>query len=210
MAVLRATYGAEETQPPDEPIADRWELVGNDMEKTLWECPAIRVELDKIKGDFRLHEIAKLRRLCDAVADGEGTSDDPAHLESKVDATPEEVIIACAFLDNISATPFLNYIRSKVNGVVSWTVSQWVLRNTKLIANNSTIKPSLLNVGKVYSTEQLRTVELIPATIKFDLAPGFWLKRTPTIEQTAADKWTIVQEWWHGDAYDPLIYEVAT
>jgi len=56
----------------------------------------------------------------------------------------------------------------------------------------------------------LRAVENIPTTINFELPTGWWLKRTPTVEQTAADKSTITQEYWHADAYDPFVYEVAS
>jgi hypothetical protein len=89
-------------------------------------------------------------------------------------------------------------------------VSQWVLRHTIIIAANSTIKPSLINVGKVFTTQMVQLIENIPATLKFDLPQGWWLKRTPTVEQTSADKFTITQEFWHGDAFDPFVYEVAS
>lgn len=206
---LEITYGAEETQPAETPLADTWELVGNDLEKNLWEAPSIQAELDKNKGTERLHEIAKLRRLCDAVVAGDEESPDPAHAGQTVKATVDEVKAACVFLDNIDSAPFLAYIQSRARGVESASVSQWVLRRTTVIASNSTIKPALENVGKVFSTDSLKSKEAIPDTIRFDLEVGYWLKRTPTITQTTADKWTITQEWWHADRYDPNIYAEA-
>lgn len=210
LAVLRATYGAEETQAPGEALSERWELVGNDLEKSLWELPKVVAELAKIVQDTaRPMKIAMLKTNVERLSKGNSTLLDINGDEDKQD-DPVPYFLNIVLLMGLDPAVFLSLICTLASEVTSWTISQWVLRCTKVIANNSTIKPSLLNVGKVYGTEQLRTAELIPSTIKFDLPSGYWLKRTPTIEQTAADKWTISQEWWHADAYDPFIYEVAS
>jgi len=84
------------------------------------------------------------------------------------------------------------------------------LRHTVVITSNSTIQPVLTNVGKVYSTAALQSAENIPGTIKFSLPDGYWLKRTPTVDQYGTDKWQITQEYWHADSYSTFLYEEAT
>jgi len=42
---LNVTYGTQEAQPHDEPLADQWVLAGNDIEKSLWELPTVQATL---------------------------------------------------------------------------------------------------------------------------------------------------------------------
>lgn len=207
--MLTAIYGAEETQSPDLPLSDVWSMVGNDLEKELWTRPAIKAELDKIRGQDKEHEAGRLRRLCDAVVAGDEEAPDPPHAGQIVTPTLQAVRDACWFLNGINAAPFIAYIQSRLDGVETWSISQWVLRHTVIVAANSSIRPSLINVGRMYTTEMVRSVEAIPATIMFELPAGYWLKRSPTVEQTASDKFTLSQEYWHADAYDPFVYEIA-
>jgi hypothetical protein len=93
-------------------------------------------------------------------------------------------------------------------GVEAFTVSQYVLRRVLIIAANSSIKPSLEHVGEIYRTAELVQAEAVPGTIRFDLPEGYWLKRTPTVDQMSLDKWQITQEWWHADAYSPFYARV--
>lgn len=212
--VIGAYYGAEDTQPPGEPLSDQWTLDGNDIEKSLWELPAVRAELDKIlitnyRDPIQLALMAglhELRPMMEAYARGEQKWTQPNGTE--VDLTVGYIY---GFVMTIGLDPavLMPLLLSLTKGVESYTVSQWVLKHTLVIAANSTIKPSKTNIGKMYATASLIEAESIPNTLRFDLPDGYWLKRTPTVDQTAADKWTISQEWWHADAYDPFIYQEA-
>jgi hypothetical protein len=211
--VLTGTSGAEETQDPMLPLSDEWSLVGNDLEKSIWDHPRIKEELDKAVTDENgtiVAKVAYVRAAVDAFARGEATI---------VDSDGDEYPLTYEYIINslvaeLGGTPNVAtweaFIKSRCSGVESYSVSQWVLRHTIIIAANSTIKPSLINVGKVFTTQMVQLIENIPATLKFDLPQGWWLKRTPTVEQTSADKFTITQEFWHGDAFDPFVYEVAS
>lgn len=207
--VLVATYGADETQPEDQALSDTWSLAGNDLEKELWDHPLIQAELDKITSPDSYHVAARLRRLCDAVVTGEDDSPDPQNNGETLQATVTQIVSACSGL-TISSDPFVKYVRSRIAGVEVWSISQWVLRRTTVVSTRSTIKPALVNVGKIFTTDMLRTVELVPPQIRFDLPTGYWLKRTPTFDQSSADKWTAIQEYWHSDRYDDFVYQLAT
>lgn len=209
-STVTVVYGVDGTQPPEVPLVDQWSLQGNDLEKDLWTKPEIKTQLDRVTGEDSYHKVGKLRRLIEAVGSGEEEEvPNPATTDAVVVPTIQAVRDACAALGSLDPLPFIAYIKSRMAGVEVFTVSQWVLSHVLIIAANSTIRPSLVNVGRVYTTEMLRAVEAIPATIKFDLASGWWLKRTPTVEQTAADKWTITQEYWHTDTFDPFVYAIA-
>jgi len=120
-----------------------------------------------------------------------------------------DVILASAQLMGASKAIIAGLISAFAQGIESYPHSQWVLRHVLVIAANSSIRPSLVNVGRMYTTDMLRAVESIPDTLKFDLPSGWWLKRTATVEQTAADKFTIAQEYWHADSFDSFVYDMA-
>jgi hypothetical protein len=209
-ATVEATYGAEDGQPADQPLSDQWTLAGNDLEKSLWELPAVRAEFNKIpEDDSKPRALAVIRKNVESLASGELTVVDEFGVEATgTDATSVFLLMIAQL--GLDPTVFSKLVSSRAAGVESYTVSQWVLRRTTIIASNSTIKPSLSNIGKLLTTSYLTQIEEIPTTIRFDLPPnGYWLKRTPTFEQTAADKWQITQEWWHADDYDKFIYQLA-
>lgn len=200
--ILRVQLGAEETQPPDQPLADQWTLAGNDLEKSLWSLPVIRTEMDACENTMAL---AMLRADIEAMVRGETAVPDPQTPSTTIDLTLDGLKSVVEEL-GMNWAPWLALITSLARGEESYSVSQYVLRHVLTIGSNSTIKPSYDNVGRMYSTASLEAAEQIPSTLKFVLPAGFWLKRTPTVDQTAADKYQITQEWWHAEQYDPFIY----
>jgi hypothetical protein len=193
--VVSVWYGAESTQPAGVPLADTWELVGNDLEKDLWELPKIVAALAPFNiSDRRQIKIDIEAWLAGTLVVNDLPVRDWTDYCTRSGFTTDQVEI------------LTQLVTERIRGVQAWTVSQWVLRRTLIIAANSTIKPALADVGRVRSTTTLKAEENIPSTVKFDLPEGFWLKRTPTFTQTAADKWTISQEWWHADNYSELLY----
>lgn len=191
-STLEVTYGAAETQDPATPLSDEWSLVGNDLEKSIFEHPSVVAGQDGWSASDKL----RFRSLAEAFSRGEYTS-----IDDLVDFT-NRVSGSYALFDSV--------IAELAKGVEAYTVSQFVLRHSVVITSNSTIKPALDNVGKVYTTSALESAENIPATLKFNLPDGVWLKRTPTVEQYGSDKWTVTQEYWHADSYSTFLYEEAT
>jgi len=187
---LEVTYGAAETQDPAVPLSDEWSLIGNDLEKSIFEHPSVTSEQET----WEPSEKVNFKAAIEAALRGDGTT-----AADLLDPLPAgSVQLADSLYDELA------------KGVEAYTVSQFVLRHTVVITSNSTIQPVLTNVGKVYSTAALQSAENIPGTIKFSLPDGYWLKRTPTVDQYGTDKWQITQEYWHADSYSTFLYEEAT
>ena len=186
--MLTIWVGAEATQAPDQPLVDRWTLAGNDLEKSLLEHPDVLAAFPDTNPQAR----ANLRSDLDDVMSGEKT------VQEMLDATTDPTQQA-----------MINLLVNQMSlGVEAFTVSQFVLRRVLIIAANSSIKPSLEHVGEIYTTAELVQAETVPGTIRFELPEGYWLKRTPTVDQMSLDKWQITQEWWHADAYGPFYHRV--
>lgn len=205
--VLRVQYGAEDTQDTNEPLATVWELVGNDMEKELWTLPEVKRVMDIIT---TVHGKAVIRKLIEDWVKG----DVEAELDNGETLTLNEANIrSMANLYGITSTNdqtiLIELANNLVQGVQSWTISQFVVRRTVTIASNAgdSLKPAYDNVNKVMDDATFNATESPPATLKFRIPEGYFLKRTPTVRQVAADKWEVVNEWWHADDYSELIYE---
>lgn len=204
---LRVQYGADDSQSPDQPLATVWELVGNDMEKSLWTLPEVKEVTDKIT---TVHGKAVIKKLVESWARG----DTEAELDNGDTLTLNESNIkAMLNLYDVKVSTDQDTIVSLGNalsrGEESWLISQFVIRRTVTIASNSgeSLKPAYDNVNKMLTKDAFNRIEQPPSTIKFNLPDGYFLKRTPTVRQVTADKWEVQSEWWHADDYDELIYE---
>ena len=111
-----------------------------------------------------------------------------------------------AYADLSSASQEI--VKLQTAGFGSVTVFPPVLRHTKLTRNDFTVRQSKTNVGKIYTTAQMYSIEGVPATLLVDLPSDSnpsrgdsisvaygWLKKFPTIEQVADGEWNIVQEY---------------
>jgi hypothetical protein len=208
--VLASTSGAEESQSLETPLSDVWSLVGNDIEQDIWLMSKVQVEFAKFADTL---DGAKVRKWLTMLANGDFIFRD----EQGDDVTLSWGYVA-DFIGQASMKPgvpslkvdvFEGLFGSLCAGVQSKPESRYVLRRVLTILAGSKIRPAYEGVNKVWSTDELKSRLAIPSTIMFDLPDGVWLKRTPTVEQSAADKWTITQEWWHADSYDPFILEPA-
>jgi hypothetical protein len=210
--VLRVRFGAEDSQSPEEPLSTIWELVGNDLEKSIWTLPVVETAMDQITN---IHERARIRHWAELLAKGELTTVGPDGGE--ISLTISDVTGLAADYGMTDTTALQSVIENIARGVESWTISQYVLRRTVTLAANAgdALKPAYTYVGKVMTKAQVESLEGVPSTLKFNLpdatVPGdpCYLKRTPTVTQVAADKWQVVSEWWHADDYSDLIYDPA-
>ena len=190
-------FGAEDGQAPTEELTNSWDLVGNDLEKDIWWHPKVTAMFNQLL-DPPGHPdgvptdlyIVQRKRIDDIVAGATLISE---HQQWWDDLFPDAK----------------KFVRALLRGVTAYSVSQFVLRNTVVVASNYSIKPAYTNVGKILTTAQVQTIHNPPTTIKFALPEGFWLERTPTCEQTASDKFTITREWYHHDEYDDFLYDPA-
>lgn len=211
--ILRAWYGATDTSTPDVPVSDQWSLVGNTIDKSLWVIDKVQNEFAKLQDFSQAHHI---KTDIERYIDGETTTVD---WSAGTDPLPEVPLTLSGILSNIQGIQldpnvFRGLIDALAKGVESKQVSQYVLRRVTIVRNGSNIKPAYDFVNEVLTTEQLINgtdpgALNIPNTLSFQFPDGFWLKQTPTSEQTGSDKFQITQEWWHGDQYDSFVYDHA-
>jgi hypothetical protein len=197
-SLITATYGALETQPKGEALADTWSLLGNDMEKSLWDGPVARYLFNQAEW-----------------YDANGVPS-PQYVNIRRDITDlvtgTKIMSELAWWDD--ANPLTKqFVGDLLKGADTTYISQWVLRHVQILARGCSIRPNAVNIDKVYATtDLLRAWEGVPANLAlpFDVPTGIWLKKTPSFDQVAADKWQLTQEFWHADSYAKTAYEVVT
>lgn len=109
--------------------------------------------------------------------------------------------------------------RAGVNGK---QVYQPVLRHTKLVRQDYTIQTALTNVGNIFSSSQLYSLEGVPQILLFNVPASAriqlgnslyvnvgWMKGYPTITQVVNGQWQIVQDFSFGEWAEDL-YTLAT
>ena len=194
--ILSATYGAEESQSPTEPLSDLWDLDGNDIEQSLWLRPSIKAHLEFFldESGFPTDSYVAITRDIQELVSGTKLPSDIAWWGDKDPHTPE----------------LKKFARELLRGVDSYHVSEWVLRRRRVIARNSTIQPSNAYVNMLFmTTSKLRAVEGVPSNLPFTLPDGVWLKKSPKRTQIASDKWEISQEYWWGENYSTFAYDAV-
>lgn len=219
---LVARVGSEETQDPDEPLSDLWDQDDNDMQVDIWQCPPVKAELLKLySAPGGVIDVTKLSQLARLKADIEGLArgEVVTYSAETGEADPEPLTVQklVDFLTALNGSGYgLNIevwkkiIRDISMGVEGPLISQCVVRNVKTIPRGSNIKPVLTNRNKIYlSTTVFVSTEGVPTDAPFDLPDGVWLKKGAKRPQISADKWQIIQEYWHADSYSDLCYELA-
>ena len=105
-----------------------------------------------------------------------------------------------------------------LKGQQAFTISQYVLRNTKTTQYTSSIAPHLANTNRVWTTANIktlmgtetRTIDPPTTIVNYDIpllgvlgSSGIfdtskWLYRTPDIQELNNGKWQITKEFWEG------------
>lgn len=185
------TYGVEAripdaqdgSAPPDDPDDDQlvtWELVGNDLNKDLFNHPnyTALVEVEKLV----LEELRNTRNFDNANL----SIINPGSTGDKF----KELLRAGA-----QSYPVSQYVLRRTGRVgIDWT-GQFALTNV------GDVYPS---------TAAMETAEAVPAALKFALPTGKWLKRTPSVRQQRDGRWEINNEWWHADEWSDALYTEVT
>lgn len=209
---IHAFYGAQDTQPPSEPLANLWELTPNFIEKSLWTLPSVVAETSRIMAandEFRIHFMNLFRGALEGYVRGERDYVD-------ADGVINHNGLTLSFLRETATDPnlglawepFRNLIYLMIQGIESYQFSAYVLRHTLTVPSNTSLTPSYANVGKQYSSTSLVGSESIPTAIlgQIDSLAGFWLKQTPSAQQITYDKFTLTQEFWWSQSYSTYIY----
>jgi hypothetical protein len=211
-AVLNVFASVDDDADPSVPLSSEWELVGEDLEKSIWVHPkwiAIAAKL-RVGKDGESWWVAYFRSQIETLARGEATFTDREGVEFDLSrASIISDVDAIAGLTTAEERNLGQLIDDLCDGVESWPISRYVLRNSKIVAANTTIKLSYTGVGKMYTTAKLSRTEDIDQVILGTLPTGYWLKRTPTLRVSGSAKYQMTQEWWHADDYSKFLYDLA-
>lgn len=200
--ILSVDYPEDSDGDLSTPLSNEWEEDTNFIQKDIWTLPEIQTELRKIgpSGDPTVRGF--FRNDLENLARGNPTT---------VGTDGEETTITLAILLDVAslygANPeiFFDLFEAMTRGVQAYEMSYSVLRNTIVTSKQSTITSSKESVNKIYTAAAVAA--LLPATIKFEPEDtGYYIKKKPLVRAIEKGKWEIIQEWWHVDDYEELIY----
>lgn len=112
----------------------------------------------------------------------------------------------------ITSSDGLLFLAEIRKGTEGYQLSQYVLRQVKIIDPAWTSQIGVSNVGKYYATTAalLAAEPTIPTIIIPTFPDGMWLKQTPTIAQQSNGKFESSQEWWYAVTWSALLYDQAS
>lgn len=203
--ILNATTGASEDTSKTEPLVDRWTMHWNYEQKSIWSNPLLLTEFRKVRGLDKAHTVAQIKKDMIDLAKGNDVV-----ARGATATTGDDITITFAILKTIWVSLGMNakifdlLMEDLLDGVDSRDIAQCVIRRTRIVPSNTSIRASATNVGRMLRS---LTAEGLPSGQLFsEPLPkgGFWLKLRPEIDQTAADKWTIEQEYWHAEDFSVL------
>lgn len=213
-SILEST-SIDEAQSPTEPLSDTWDLDGNDLEKELWELPWVRDVFDSIRDDKTGNPtdspllvsnacINWIRKAIESFIRG----DDKIKFVDGVESpfTYAYLIQSIDMLGGHGTDILYRLIAMYARGVKSFPVAQFVLKRTRVVADNYSEKAEYDDIFKRRTTESLKAAYGIPATLIYFIPEGEWIKKTPSMKKTGVRKWTLTEEWWHADKWEVEIY----
>jgi hypothetical protein len=194
------------SQDPDRIITDLWEDQDNMLERELWSLPGVIEQLAILKGQPDSYDKAAfVRRLVDdKVAGRENTLDNNG---TEVALWPMSIYVGHFTALGLNPEVFTGLVNSMANGVQSYLVKQPVIRRTRILPPNTSIKPLKAQAGKIMSSGFLISFENPPATIKINIESGFYFVRSPNMVQQTDGNWQLRQEWWWTQYFDNFVYE---
>lgn len=215
-ATITATYNGDENQDPNTPLSDQWILDINELEKNIWELPAIVNEFAKAMSSAHppifpggppltiqesAYAAAQVKRDLKSIIAGEVIEHDGTFL------TLAEVLATAGVL-GMNQTLLYQFVQDLVKGVESFEIDQYVIRRTRVVTEDTAINALDQNIRRMIKTASMLSLEKAPATFPVigKLPDGYWLKKRPKAEPASAGRWTIHQEYWHSDDFSRLIY----
>jgi len=226
------------------PIGDQfqessiWTLDGNDLEKSIYDCQIIEAcekklndHVDGTGNGFG----ARLRVAIDRYGlgqDKEGNNlADPYQTEFKLSDYFNGVLTILAGGASVTGgtnlqTDVESLCEDILRGMEAFTISQYVLRNTKTTQYTSSLTPHYEDVNRIWTTAQIKTLmsaetkTIDPPTSIVDFTlpllgilggtifqTSKWLYRTPDVQQLGNGEWQITKEWYEGDDISTNVYK---
>ena len=182
------TLAVQEDATDTTVLADLWELDGNDLEKSIWELPKVKEQMEAITD---LTDRAAVRNDVEAIVRG-------------------EVEYSWSDASSFSRDVYDGLIKSLIAGVEAFPVSTYVLRRTITLPSNTALAPATDYANKILTTASLVGYETtIPTNQNSALPVGYWQKKTPTAAQQSDGRWVYRVEYWWASEFDEFLYETA-
>ena len=240
--VAPATRGATSGDQFQE--SSLWTLDGNDLEKDIYQCDIFPKCEEVINaaatgagnGWAERVKLAITAYLAGNDADGTPMADPygtPFALTEYFGATsiiPLSALVAptASITGGTSLYTDLQAVCVDIlKGQEAFTISQYVLRNTKTTQYTSSIAAHLANTNRIWTTANIktlmagetRTIDPPISTVAYDIpllgvlgssdvfATSKWLYRTPDIQELNNGKWQITKEFWEGEEISLSTYK---
>jgi hypothetical protein len=207
--IVRGEYGADELQPEDVPLSDRWFKRPGFEQKTLWELPRVQAVMDK----FNIETRAVVKQIFDALLKGERTFNYPAIPnvipggEEPINIAALAAMVALAGGDANDGLLILELFGERCKGVDTFKVELHSVERVRVVPLSTSIKPSEANINKLFSAEgMVSSEEFSVAKAGFDLHPGFYLKGHPEVEEVGSSKRRITQVYEWAESFSKLVY----
>lgn len=169
-------------------LADLWELDGNDLEKSIWELPKVKEQMEAITD---IGDRAAVRNGIEAIVRG-------------------GVEYSWSDASSFSRDVYDGLIKSLIAGVEAFPVSTYVLRRTITLPARTTLAPAFEYSNKIFTSASLVAYETtIPSNLVSALPAGYWQKKTPTAAQQSDGRWVYRVEYWWAQEFDEFLYETA-
>lgn len=234
--VAPATRGATSGDQFQE--SSLWTLDGNDLEKDVYSgmvMEACEAALKAASAGSQFGFVMRVKKAIDNYESGKDGDENliPDYFEKAFDIEDYLGPPSIAPLDTIEAAPSVTGLVAPLTllddlkgacgdilrGQEAFTISQYVLRNTKTTQYTSSIAPHLANSNRIWTTANIktlmaaetRTIDPPTSVVDYDIpllgvlgSSGIfdtskWLYRTPDIQELSNGKWQITKEWWEGE-----------
>jgi len=184
------------SEPTEENLKPQWSLLGNELEKDLYEFPGI--------GELTPGTPVSLADTAEAIKE-------IAKGLEFVEENPDAIGTTYADIDLFFGPVASHVFLLKARGQESYLESQYVVQRTVNLPKGYAGKWDIENVGKQYTTAQLIEAEAIPTEIKFTMpGAGVWIKKAPQITPDGAGRYQVADEWVHAQYASTIIYPAFT
>lgn len=215
-----ATDAGGQTVPDaDTIIQSKFDVDANEVNTPLWAHPRVAAASGSMFAlatyDEALRRFCWVKQAIEKAAAGEYTMPHPRYKDgttgyetSSMDI-PLADILVIANEWGANTGSLQQVVRLLRNGVESYLDKpQYVLRIDRVVPLDTNLRPTATYINRLFLPDALSTYESVPASVASSLpATGYWLKKSPTLNQTSIDKLTIHFEYWHSDNYEMFLYD---
>ena len=185
-------------------LSSQWYLEGNDLEKDLFQLP----NMQAIAKSLSNAGLATWRKDFDTT------------ISARTDPDSVPMALAASYsgtVNGMNAAAQAAYVKgiymSMLRGSEFFTVAQYVLRNIKIVPPSTSQSPEHAYVGTQFTHALMLATsgngQSVPSAILSGISSGYWLKRTPSVEQTSDGNYQISKEFWYSEEYETNIYGTA-